>query len=880
MTHLPPTLSNRPLGTRDAKGRRLSLETHDPPRYASSRTSSHPTTTPHSPLSPLAAVPSRPNSTPLCHSTSVDYNLLFDAMDDDGVDDRPQQIPKMAAAMPNSSSGANAAPPPLATHDSLDSMLSFLQRNDELLVQQMDDIEQLEQLVFLRVLYVGAASNDEKRLFLKKLSDGLSGSLFRHQLARTVASTHDFREKKHHLLPLSLFPLLDDVLAPPPGPSTSSNHPYTHDTTATSRDMTHLDDNMTLFEDNGVAIVEADFTCMDQPEPSTDTILRYVYTQFESMVPADQLRETLQLPKNEEERPFQGYVYPDTSPNGIDLCVYFYHDALSLNHRVPRQMDLLWKLSALGIPILPILSTAEANHASSPATRLPQPVWSPHSPSSTGTGGISAAAGASSATKAPLMPPSPASLYDEHMDRTVTTATSRQTATPRTLDQRRNELALFFSQWRVKMIDISNLNISDQPSFQSRGPGRPMSAQDTLMEKRLGERWAISSLVPPTPYHILSLFQFVNIDRWVISKLLRNIHDQQQKNQRVQQQLHGQQKNANGDENSPLHTDRPLWTSRLAKPTVSPSALHTSSSSLSDPESSSLDNAPAASSSSSSDSSASSASFTRPNAAETPMLLSLSSSSTYQLMINKLNSMIEHVGQPNLFTKQAKASPSALRSHVAYAGAAFALFYILWCLFCLVFIPMASWHASLIILNHDASSHSVSLMVSTYNGRDQPQWAPTPPLISTNLPLGSLANAPMSGVLQQHPSAASAWHANPRIPGDYLLSPLANRSSTMHGHYHYEVPLPPCSAMDPALDYSVRIHPSPYITHKRIQGSPYHFPKDLLCPQDSRFLSNSAGRRYSSKLKSFWTSALTHIDIYGYHARDTFMIIFSELFDD
>ncbi|ORX62540.1 hypothetical protein DM01DRAFT_1330667, partial [Hesseltinella vesiculosa] len=720
MTNQSPRLSNRSLiqTKKDAKHgeRRLSVQTHDP---SPSLTQTHTlqSSCPHSPLSPIAAAQRKPSS-------SVDYGLLFDAMND----------PSMSSDTPPT------------TTDSLDSMLSYLQKNDQL-AQQMDDIEQLENLTFLRVMYIGLAAHEEKRLFLKKLCDGLSGSLFRHQDPSSTASfaAESFREKKHHLLPLSLF-FMDD-------------QPPSH--------LPPAMDSMTMFEDNGVAIVEADFTTQDY---DPETVLHYVYSQCLPHFPAYQLDAILQLPPDQQKRPFDGHVFADASPSGIDLCVYFYHDAVqAYRGQVSMDMDLLWKLSALSIPILPILSVSSQTAMPSAPPSQPSPL-SPTSPTSP-------------------TPPSPSPpLIPLHDSFPHPRLIPQQ---PRTLDQRRNELALLFCQWRIKMTDISNL-VVDQPSFQFRGSNRPSSQQDTMMEQRLGQCWATSSLVPPTPYHVLSLFQFVNIDRSVISKLLRSILHQQKRHQ--------------------LDLDGDQTPMQLAVPTAAASMQSMASASIH-----STSTTPTTSS------------RITPIAPSTrqpsPPSIQLAAASTYSLIIDKFNQLLDNS------SPFAKATAKQPRSMYARIGVVcLLLMYLLRLLLVTTYQP--SYRASLIIMDHHSSQRMVSILVNTYDDHNQPRWVPEPPKVRTNLPMSSHSS------YLQAPAPVSSWRKDPQDVTHFMLSALPNKTAStpfVLGHYYYALVLPSCSALDPNLDYVIHIQPTAAIPPRHIQGSPYHLPKDLLCPQDDRF---------------------------------------------
>ncbi|SAM07927.1 hypothetical protein [Absidia glauca] len=302
---------------------------------------------------------------------------------------------------------------------SFKTVLSYLQNNSEW-IHYMDTVEQLEAISFLRVMYLGISTAEERHLVLKKLADGLPRSLRTHSMNTTpMASIINcstqldpplpcgFRERKHHFLLFDALPT----------------------------DLLGSNNTAALFEDNGAYIMEADFTTTDSNyHPySADLILKYVHHH-------------------------QGDSDSSTcTTTGIDLCVFFYPDSKSKIH-LTDELDLLWKIHSLQIPILPIL-TMPTPHVKQRPTEL-----------------------------------------------------------------RQNELAHLFSLWRIKMVDLSNLDVLDQPSFQRKSTTK--HPEEVNIEERLGPLWARTSLVSPSPYHVLTILQFSGIEKWAISKLLSSLQTQ------------------------------------------------------------------------------------------------------------------------------------------------------------------------------------------------------------------------------------------------------------------------------------------------------------------------------------------------------------------
>jgi hypothetical protein len=771
----------------------------------------------------------------------IDYNSLFEAMNDS----------------PGPTPTANLHQHHLQPdgQDSLDTMLSYLRKNDDL-VQHMDTIEQLENISFLRVMYLGVTSADERRLFLKKLSDGLSETFFRQTPApslphgSTISSAtafsdttngnnntssnsdsnsntsskhhsappfYGFRERRHHLLPLHLFFAQDDD---------HSNSIHDDD-----NDYDDDDNHAAMFEENGVSIVEADFTTDNQHHlhrHDTDLILHYIYTRFRQSHPSTSLRSILNIPAHWEHKPFNGHVFSEGSPGGIDLCVYFYHDAQSVVD-VIKDMDLLWKIGALHIPILPIMSMSNQVRIGSQSVTTP------------------------TATTRPLTPSAglPSPTLPDHSSTTASTSYLQQ----RSVDIRRTELSHIFSQWRIKMMDISNLDKIGQPSFQQKGGSRHNSTEeDRIIEERLGQAWASSSIISPTPYHILTLFQFVAMDRWAVSKLLKTIMDQAEERRHLPLPLtttHQQTETTTSLHSSPpfddilddfQHNKRQLPAQEATKsPTSSVAAFLTSminslvGVSLSDPAKGSL---------STSSSSSSSSSTNTPTTA----------SSTLQ----DQDYLPYHGIKRPFYT-----FPFLLL-------AAYGLWVTLVGMIMTRHRPLPPpWRASLVMVSHQGE-HSMTLMVNVYDGQDQPRWAPEPPLLTTNLPLPSSPPSPPPSPFDAPTTTLSlTTFAVPPV-----VVPLPNKThhSSMDGQYFYSIGLPRCRTLDPGFTYTIKVLPS--TTLPSVQGSPLHIPRYVLCDPSSS--SSSTDTSEEPAFMEAWHHFRRHTRFYLRNSAKIMEMIFTE----
>ncbi|RUS15870.1 hypothetical protein BC937DRAFT_91875 [Endogone sp. FLAS-F59071] len=215
-----------------------------------------------------------------------------------------------------------------------------------------------------RIMYLGQATEQDKQIMSKKVSESLAEAfsenpsffsspppapalasslpvpqtgtqrlsnataVSRHRASPRPDHKGAFKEKKHHILLLSLLP-------------SSADGDATIDTC----------------EDNGLSIIEADFTG-DNLKMSED----YINRQLSD-------KKSTHGSKHPADDGFGGFVYPDETPNGIDLVIYFfagdvirelgasYQSDPEEEERIEDDMLLLWRLSKLDVPILVALSS-------------------------------------------------------------------------------------------------------------------------------------------------------------------------------------------------------------------------------------------------------------------------------------------------------------------------------------------------------------------------------------------------------------------------------------------------------------------------------------------------------------------------------------------
>ncbi|KAI8886485.1 hypothetical protein K501DRAFT_331261 [Backusella circina FSU 941] len=188
---------------------------------------------------------------------------------------------------------------------------------------EFTDAEYFPTPVLYRVLCLGSVSQPSKNRVIKKLGNGLS-HVFRNHLSDIMA-TPKFKETKHNLFDLT---------------------------------VVGGKENNSSVEDNGVSLIEGDFTwdsnSFDIYQDPYLEALHYAWNQLPELQ-----RFKLDLIKGEvQDHEFNGHVFLDKTPSGIDLCVYFYGGDDN-DPRTDKDFNLVWKLSKMGINVLPIASVSD-----------------------------------------------------------------------------------------------------------------------------------------------------------------------------------------------------------------------------------------------------------------------------------------------------------------------------------------------------------------------------------------------------------------------------------------------------------------------------------------------------------------------------------------
>lgn len=183
--------------------------------------------------------------------------------------------------------------------------------------------EYFEHPALYRVLFMGSTTKAKKNELLAKLSQG-----FVHVLDMPTGRRKPmmpFKELKHNAVLLNDEDLLSDIC-----------------------------------EDYGVSMIEADFTwsstAVNYSPDAKKLLLQYAWNQCPNPrdLPSAWLEAEIS-PQNE----FKGQMYPDKTPNGIDLCVYFYDGPTHDDPRTCEDLNTLCILRKLGIYVLPLTNTRD-----------------------------------------------------------------------------------------------------------------------------------------------------------------------------------------------------------------------------------------------------------------------------------------------------------------------------------------------------------------------------------------------------------------------------------------------------------------------------------------------------------------------------------------
>ncbi|GAA5801160.1 hypothetical protein HPULCUR_006602 [Helicostylum pulchrum] len=194
------------------------------------------------------------------------------------------------------------------------------------------DSQYFEHPALYRVLFMGSITDEKKKELFKKLSQGFAHVSQQQtrpdckNLSLLGQPILPFKEIKHNIVLLS-----DDD------------------------DPNLISDS---FEDIGVSMIEADFTwnsnAVNYSNDPTNLLLQYAWNQCPNPrdLPSAWIENKISKTK------FIGYMFPETTPNGIDLCVYFY-DGSKNEERTKKDLELLCLLRKLGIYVLPLTTTRD-----------------------------------------------------------------------------------------------------------------------------------------------------------------------------------------------------------------------------------------------------------------------------------------------------------------------------------------------------------------------------------------------------------------------------------------------------------------------------------------------------------------------------------------
>lgn len=429
-------------------------------------------------------------------------------------------------------------------HDSSDSSL-LLPDSATTVSKQSSSLPQAPTII--RVLYLGCATENDKAVFLKKLSEGLAEIFLQRQpedlkteedispLPKPVfssptvqASASIFKERKFNVLPLSTTSRLFDQ---------------------------HGEDPVETYEDNGLAIIEADFTRSGNRTvdvaSTTNTIYDYVIRRIDHQLSNTESATSSHHSCSSQQ--FDGYVFPDETPDGVDLVVYFYS---GLDNDEERQTDtedemiLLWKLRQLGIPVLPMLSSLitsrkkKNNNVDVSVNRDEQANDLPISVSSGSTG---------SGTRRRTSPIRTSGRHRPH-DQHKSNADYNQI-----MMENRTYLSNTLAEYRIQCLDVLNLEIG-RPSFHRRSH-RGSSDTHKTANGIAGDSndvqtkdWETSSLMP-APWQILTVEQFAGVDKRAVYEALKKSREMAVKRETVREIIRARQKPISGGEKTSQSSD-------------------------------------------------------------------------------------------------------------------------------------------------------------------------------------------------------------------------------------------------------------------------------------------------------------------------------------
>ncbi|KAL9556076.1 hypothetical protein MBANPS3_002036 [Mucor bainieri] len=325
-----------------------------------------------------------------------------------------------------------------------------------------------------RVLFMGSTSEEKKKEIFKKLSQGFVHVLQHHrsnnQHAHPTAtssiqssSTNNlfeqpitpFKEIKHNII------LLSDDDAPELLSETC--------------------------EDVGVSMIEADFTwnsnALRFSNDPDNLLFKYAWDQCPNPreLPAAWMEDKIKDYK------FTGFMYPEATPNGIDLCVYFYDG--QDDEKTKCDLNLLCSLRKLGIYVLPLTLSRD--------------------------------------------------------------------------EQQKSHFADMLTEYKVRCLDLGNLEVGQEPSFQKR-------QQNVTQYDQVGRLQVMECTQLNVPrvatYQILAVDQFCAIENKSIFELLKRTRERQQMLKAMKEQVLLRQQEMESDKEQDDSTSTSNSTSTITTP--------------------------------------------------------------------------------------------------------------------------------------------------------------------------------------------------------------------------------------------------------------------------------------------------------------------------
>jgi hypothetical protein len=198
-----------------------------------------------------------------------------------------------------------------------------------------------------RVLFMGSTSEERKKEIFKKLSQGFVHVLQHHRSSNSSSSSISNHNNAVTSGIHSIGSSTNNLFEQPITPFKEIKHNII---------LLSDDDAPELLsetcEDVGVSIIEADFTWNSNAirfsNDPDNLLFKYAWDQCPNPreLPAAWMEDKIKDYK------FTGFMYPEATPNGIDLCVYFYDG--QDDEKTKCDLNLLCSLRKLGIYVLPL----------------------------------------------------------------------------------------------------------------------------------------------------------------------------------------------------------------------------------------------------------------------------------------------------------------------------------------------------------------------------------------------------------------------------------------------------------------------------------------------------------------------------------------------